>query len=293
MFTTLFVQPLFNILLVLYAFLPGHDFGVAIILLTILVRLALWPLVTRQLHSQRVLQRLQPEVAKIRKAAGGDKQKESKMLMELYKERGTNPFASILPLLVQLPIFFALYAVLRNVSAPEVAKLGYDFVLQLGPVADVVSGKVPFHPTLFGIVDLTKPSIVLAVMAGLAQFYQARQLMPQTMAAGGSQAKTMKNMAYIFPVITIGIGMTLPSALALYWLVTSLVAAFQQYWVLLRDAEELEAVEDKIHPPGGKQTPPSDPTLSKAERKAAARKASAAAKKEARSKAVATGDEAK
>ncbi len=84
----------------------------------------------------------------------------------------------------------------------------------------------------------------------------------------------MRNMTYIFPFLTAGIGMTLPSALALYWLFTSLVAAFQQYWVLLRDAEELEAIEDKIHPPAAsKKTSPSKPTLSKAQRKAVARKA--------------------
>ncbi|HUC20208.1 MAG TPA: YidC/Oxa1 family membrane protein insertase [Candidatus Polarisedimenticolaceae bacterium] len=279
MFTTIFVQPLFNVLFVLYALVPGHDFGVAVILLTILVRLALWPLVTRQLHSQRVLQKLQPEVAKVRKAAGGDRQKESKMLMELYKEKGTNPFASILPLLVQLPIFFALYIVLRDAVRPdEIAKLAYDFVLHLGPVADIVQKHTTFEPTLFGLIDLTKPYLPLGILAGLAQFYQARQLMPQTMAAGGDQAKLMKNMTYVFPVLTAGISLTLPSALALYWMVTSLVAAFQQYWVLLRDAEELEAVEDKLHPaPGGSSKAISDgkPTLTKAQRKAAARKANA------------------
>lgn len=275
MFTTIFVEPLFNVLFVLYALVPGHDFGVAVILLTILVRMALWPLVTKQLHSQRVLQKLQPEVAKVRAAAGGDRQKESKMLMELYKEKGTNPFASILPLLVQLPIFFALYIVLRDAVRPdEIAKLSYGFVQHLGPVADIISEKVSFHPSLFGLIDLTKPHLGVAILAGLAQFYQARQLLPQTMAAGGDQAKLMRNMTYIFPFLTAGIGMTLPSALALYWLFTSLVAAFQQYWVLLRDAEELEAIEDKIHPPAAsKKTSPSKPTLSKAQRKAVARKA--------------------
>lgn len=277
MLTTIFVQPFLNILLLLYALVPGHDFGVAIILLTVLVRLAVWPLVTRQLHSQRLMQRLQPEVAAIREKAKGDRQEETRMLMELYKERGTNPFSSILPLLVQMPFIIGLFYVLRDSVKPEeISRLGYDFVLHLGPVAEAIKSDI-FQPTLFGLVDLSKPNMALGILAGLAQFYQARQLLPQSTAAGGSQAKIMKNMTYVFPFATAIFAMTLPSALALYWMITSLIAAFQQYWVLLRDAHELEAAEDKIHPSKAKQQA-TKPVLSKAERKAAARKASAKAK---------------
>jgi YidC/Oxa1 family membrane protein insertase len=289
MLTTIFVQPFLNILLLLFALVPGHDFGVAIILLTVLVRLAVWPLVTRQLHSQRLMQQLQPEVAAIREKAKGDRQEETRMLMELYKERGTNPFSSILPLLVQMPFIIGLFYVLRDSVKPEeISRLGYDFVIHLGPVAEAVKSDI-FHPTLFGLVDLSKPNMALGILAGLAQFYQARQLLPQTTAAGGNQAKIMKNMTYVFPFATAIFAMTLPSALALYWMITSLIAAFQQYWVLLRDAHELEATEDKIHPSGSKKSTPR-PVLSKAERKTAARKANSktkvkkAAKTEGKSK---------
>ena len=245
-FTTILVQPLFNILFAIYAVLPGHDFGVAIIILTILVRIALWPLVSRQLHSQKLMQQLQPEVARIRKEAGGDRQKETAMLMELYKEKGTSPLAPLLPLLIQFPIFIALYIVLKDsVHVEQIAHLAYPFVAQMAPVANIIDHHTTFTPTLFGI-NLTKPSIVLAITAGLAQFYQGRQLQPQTLAAGGDQAQLMKGMTVVFPVITVLIGLRLPAALALYWTVTSGVASFQQYWVLLRDAEEMEAAEDVI-----------------------------------------------
>ncbi len=90
MFTTIFVQPIFNLLVLIYALIPGHNFGLAIILFTILVRLLMWPLVKKQLHHARAIRRLQPELKKIKKAAKGDRQKESQLTMELYKERQIN-----------------------------------------------------------------------------------------------------------------------------------------------------------------------------------------------------------
>jgi YidC/Oxa1 family membrane protein insertase len=239
-FTLLLVQPLFNILFTIYAFLPGHDFGVAIIILTILVRLALWPLVNKQLHSQKILKELQPEVNKIREKAKGDRQKETQMLMELYKERGTNPFASILPLLIQLPIFFALYAVLsKSVHPDQIAKLAYDWVAALPPIQAIINHTATFSPTLFGLVNLTKPSLVLGILAGLAQYAQTKQLSPHT-ATSPEQAQMTNAMTLVFPFITALISLTLPSALALYWITTSLVATMQQYLVLNKDARELE-----------------------------------------------------
>src|SRR5262245_14902583 len=100
MFTTFIVQPIFNLLTLIYAILPRHNFGMAIIIFTIVVRLLMWPLVKKQLHHAKAIRALQPELKKIKKAAGGDRQKESQMVMELYKERQINPFASIGILLV-------------------------------------------------------------------------------------------------------------------------------------------------------------------------------------------------
>lgn len=239
MFTTLLVQPLLNVLFYIYAIIPAHDFGIAVILLTIIVRLILWPIVNRQLHSQRAMQALTPEIAKVKEKAGGDRQKETQMLMELYKERGTSPFASILPLLIQLPIFFALYIVLRDSIDPkQIAHLVYEPVRNLGPVADIIHHHIKFSPSLLGVIDLTKPSWILALTAAAAQFIQTRQLTPKNQ--NDSQAKMAASIGTIFPVITFGIALTLPSALALYWTVTSAVAIFQQHLVLQQDAHEME-----------------------------------------------------
>lgn len=238
MFNTIFVNPLFNLLAVLYAFV--HDFGLAVILLTLVIRGLLWPLVTRQLHSQRALQELQPELQRIKSIAKGDRQKEGQLTMELYKEREINPFASFLPLLIQLPIFFALFIVLRDIVKPgEIAHIAYEPVKHLPAIAEIIKNKAAFHPTLFGVVDLTKGSLILALVAAAAQFIQTKQIMPKHQVKD-TQAQLMSGMTYIFPFLTFFIGLSLPSALPLYWATASVVAILQQYLVLKRDVRELE-----------------------------------------------------
>lgn len=238
MFNTVFVHPIFNLLAVLYAFV--NDFGLAIIILTIIIRGLLWPLVTRQLHSQRALQELQPELKRIKSQAAGDRQLEGKLTMELYKEREINPFASFLPLLIQLPIFFALFIVLRDIVKPgEISSVVYEPVRQLGPIADIIAGKASFHPTLFSAIDLTKASPLLAALAAAAQFIQTKQITPKYQ-PGDTQAQVMAGMIYLFPALTFFIGLSLPSALPLYWLAASAIAILQQYLVLKRDVRELE-----------------------------------------------------
>lgn len=245
MFNTLLVHPIFNLLAAIYAFV--NDFGLAIIILTIIVRAILWPLVTKQLHSQRALQELQPELVKIKEKAKGDRTLENQLTLELYKEREINPFASFLPLLIQLPIFFALFIVLRDIVKPgEIAHIAYPFVKSLGSIQSIIAGTSEFHPTLYGLVDLTKASPFIAALAGLAQFVQTKQLQPKHQ-TNDSQAQVMAVMTYAFPFVTFFIGLTLPSALSLYWTVSSVMAVIQQYIVLRRDVEELE--EGTLIPP--------------------------------------------
>lgn len=239
MFRQLLVYPLFNLLVVIYALLPGHDFGLAVVVLTILVRLAVWPLVSKQLHSQRALQKLAPEAAKVRAQAKGDKQKESQLLMELYKEKGVNPFSSLLPLFVQLPILIALFIMIQEiVKDGQIASLAYEPVRNLPFVRDLLAGNVQFKPSLLGLVDMSKPHLALAVAAGATQYWQAKQLAPAK--SSDPQAKALAMTTVIFPFLTIFIAMTLPSALSLFWTVTSLVAIFQQQLVLKRDAHDLQ-----------------------------------------------------
>ena len=111
-FESIVVQPIFNILMGLYGVIPGNDFGIAIILFAVLVRLLMWPLIKKQLHQTKLQRQIQPELKKIKQQAAGNKQLEGQLMLELYRERGINPFAPIGVLIVQLPIFIALYQVI-------------------------------------------------------------------------------------------------------------------------------------------------------------------------------------
>jgi YidC/Oxa1 family membrane protein insertase len=243
MFNTLLIQPLFNLLLFFYSIVPGQDLGLAIIALTISIRLILWPLVNKQLHSQRAMQKLAPDIAKVKEKAKGDKQAESKLLMELYKEKEISPFAAFIPLLIQLPLLFALFIVLRDfLKAGEVAKLAYEPLKDLSVVKDVIVNSSHLKTTFLGLINLAKPNFFLALAAGAAQFVQTRQLLPKDKSASKKDpsAQAMQISGSIFPVVTFVFALSLPSALALYWTITSLVAILQQHLVLARDVVEME-----------------------------------------------------
>jgi YidC/Oxa1 family membrane protein insertase len=245
-FNIILVNPIFNLLALIYAVVPGHDFGVAVIILTLLVRLALWPVINKQLHSQRAMQQIAPAVNDIRAKAKGDKQLESQMLMELYKEKGVNPFASLVPLLVQLPLLLALFVVLRDIVKPgEIAHLAYGPIQQLGAIKDIIHNSGAFKPTFLGIFNLAKPNIWLAAAAGVTQYFQSRSLMPKSQAGQTPEAKAMMTATTgIFPILTFLVGLSLPSALPLFWTVTSLVMLYQQSRAMRENEEELEHQAD-------------------------------------------------
>src|SRR5476649_1369733 len=139
MFTTIIVRPIFNLLVLIYTILPGHNFGLAIIIFTIIIRLLMWPLVKKQLTHAKAMRELTPELKKIKAAAKGDRQKESAMTMELYKEREINPFASVGILVVQLPILLGLYSGLNKIIRdPHVlVTFTYPVVRHLAWIQDI------------------------------------------------------------------------------------------------------------------------------------------------------------
>lgn len=270
MFTTLIVQPIFNLLVIIYALLPGHNFGMAIILFTILVRLLMWPLVKKQLHQAKAMRELQPELKRIKKAAAGDRQKESMLMMELYKEREINPFGSIGLLLVQIPIFIGLYSGLnRIVKDPnEIITFSYSFVNHLPWIETLSKDISQLDSTLFGFVDLTKAALpsgggiywlamIIVAASAIVQFFQAKQLMPQNEkkrslrqilgdANQGKQADSSEISAavgsstqYILPFFIFIVTVNIASALSLYWLTSGIVAFIQQAKVLGQDKDEM------------------------------------------------------
>lgn len=235
MFTTLIYQPLFNLLIWLVNVIPGNDVALAIIAMTIIIRIVLYPLSASSIKSQRAMTALQPKLEALKAKHKDDKQALAQATMALYKENKVSPFSSCLPLLIQLPVLLGLYwVVLRGLNG-EGFDLLYSFVYNPGSI----------NPIGLGIVDLAKPSYVLAILAGIGQFFQARQLnrtRPAVKTDGSKDENMMaqmnKNMMYFMPLLTVVIGTQLPGGLALYWLVNTLLQIGQQYVVFRKvDAE--------------------------------------------------------
>jgi len=274
-FELIVVQPIFNLLVLLHNLIPGGDFGIAIIIFTALIRLALWPLVRRQLHQVKKMRKLQPKLAQIRKNTKGNKQLESMQMMELYKEHGVSPFRSIVTMLIQLPIFIGLYQVIRifTINRNEISKYTYDFLERIPGVHNLVTNPTKFNEHLFGFINLTQhalgpftiSTIFLFLLAGLASFLQykmAQQTAPTTSskrlrdimteAADGKQADqaelnavVMGKMTKVLPLFTFLIMINLPGALALYYATSNLVGFIQQSFILREDEEELEELAEK------------------------------------------------
>ncbi|MDB5181483.1 MAG: hypothetical protein JWP13_246 [Candidatus Saccharibacteria bacterium] len=270
MFDTLIVQPIFNLLVLIYALIPGHNFGLAIIIFTIVVRLSLWPLVKKQLHQTKLMRKIQPELRRIAKETKGNKQQQALMQMELYKEKGISPFRSIGIMLLQLPILIGLYIGLQRVikDPHEIVDFAYPALQQLPWLQTLASDINRFDMSLFGLVDLHRaaigaqglyiPALIIVVASVVIQYFQARQLMPTDKesrglkailkeAGEGKQADQQEVSAaigrvtiFFLPAMIFVFTVGLASALSLYWFVGGLVAFIQQSIVLREDTEEME-----------------------------------------------------
>lgn len=195
LFNTILYQPLFNFLVWIYNYVP--DFGVAIIILTIIIRLVLWPLNQKQIKAQEAMARLQPKIKKMQQKHKGDKTKQAEVMMAFYKEHKINPLSGFLPMLIQFPILIALFKVFIDLS----------------------KNSALINPMFLGLVDLSQRSFILAILAGAVQFWQTKTI---------SKNQASKFM-YFMPLITIGIGLSLPAGLPLYWITITLFMILQQY----------------------------------------------------------------
>ncbi|MCD4705532.1 YidC/Oxa1 family membrane protein insertase [bacterium] len=225
LFNTVLYEPIFNLLVFLYNVIPGHDIGIAIIFLTIIIKLILLPLSIQATKSQKALQELQPKMKKIKDEHKDDKQKQASALMELYKKEKVNPLSSCFPMLIQFPFLIAVFQVFRNGFKPESLDMIYSFVQR----------PESLNPIAFGFVDLSVPVIVFAFLAGATQYWQTKMLMSdkQPMKLGGAKDENMmammnKQMLYFMPLLTVFIGFTLPGGLTFYWFLTTLFMVFQQ-----------------------------------------------------------------
>ncbi len=223
LFNEVLYRPLFNALIILYQYFPLHDLGIAIILLTVLIRLVLFPLFYKGAKDQAIMQRLAPKIKEIQKNHKADREKQAKAMLELYREHKVNPMSGFLLLLVQLPVLIALYRVfLKGLSSEALGAL-YLFVSR----PDVLN----LH--FFGVINLSQRSILIVILAAVTQFFQGKLSLPQTgnnknTGELSSAERIGRQMVYLGPVIAVIFLINLPSAVALYWLTTSVFSVIQQ-----------------------------------------------------------------
>lgn len=274
MFTTLIVRPIFNLLVLVYGLLPGHNFGLALIIFTVLIRLLMWPLVKRQLIQTKIMRKLQPELRRIKKEAKGDKQKEQQLMMELYKEQGVNPLAAFPILIIQFIILIGLYSGLRKVisNPEEIVHFAYPAVQHMSWLKDVAAHPHDFDNTFLGFINLSKPALatggvylpgmLLVLGSAIVQFLTSRQLMPTDKdsrklrdilksAGEGKQADQAevnaavgRSTQYLIPFMVLVFTVHLPAALSLYWFTGGIVAYIQQAIALREDEEDMEKLAE-------------------------------------------------
>ena len=226
LYNTVLYQPLFNVLILLYDFIPGKDFGIAIIVLTLLLRLAFYPLSAKAFVAQKMFAELQPKLKELREKFKHDKDALARQTLEAYQKSGVNPFASIGPLLLQLPILLAIFQVFSKGLQESQLSILYPFVQNPETIS----------PLFLGMVNLSEQSLVLAAIAGVLQFFQ----MHIGMSSSGPGAKNsgaalaQKHlMPIFFSAFTVSILLRLPAAIGIYWGATSDFSIAQQ-WYLAR-----------------------------------------------------------
>lgn len=222
MFNTFFVKPLFNALVFLYQYVTFQDLGLAIILLTVIIRIILYPFFYKSLRNQAIIQKIQPEIKKIQENYKNNKEEQAKALLELYKLHQVNPFSGFLLIIIQLPILIALYRVfLQGLNEASFQNL-YSFISQPQVI----------HQTLLGLINLSDKSIIIVGLAAFSQYLYGRLTLPQNKDNQSStNARITKNMVLIMPLVTVMVLYFLPSAVGIYWLTTTIFSIGQQLYI--------------------------------------------------------------
>ncbi|MFA6183904.1 MAG: YidC/Oxa1 family membrane protein insertase [Parcubacteria group bacterium] len=242
-FHELIYQPLYNVLIFLYNVIPGGDFGIAIIIVTILLKSILIPLSKTQIQSQKRMQEIQPKLKEIQEKYKNDKERQTKEVMIFYKENKVNPFSGCFPIIIQLIFLIAIYRVIINISNAGLVIDGkdlYPFVKNPGEINKV----------FLGVVDLLKPSIPIAILAAAAQFWQTKLMMAKNKKKSevvkkekaGDKSKDPdfseimnKQMMILGPALTLFIGIKFAAALPIYWLISTLFSVLQQLYIFKKE----------------------------------------------------------
>lgn len=279
LFEILVTQPIFNLLLVIYNFVG--DFGVALILFTVIIKILLWPVTKKQLHQSKLIRKLQPELQKIKKESKGNRQIESLRMMELYRKHNVKPFQSILTMFIQIPIFLTLFSVVRIVSIQqsEISKFVYAPVSNFSKIKEIIEKPNSFDPKLFGVVRLSETAVpidskssaflfVLAVFSALTQWYSIKQMMGKSNgrkirdimreASEGKEADqsemnqiVSRQMSFMMPAMMFFAMINFYGAISFYYFVTNILQIIQQWYIFDMNKkhnnkdEEIFVVENK------------------------------------------------
>lgn len=220
-FNTIFYEPLLNGLIFLVGVLPWGDVGLAVIILTLLVKIILFPFSHKSVKTQRKMKEIEPEVNKVKEKYSKDKQEQAKKVMELYKQHSLNPFSGCLFFIVQLPVIIALYWVFwKGLTNGINTDLLYSFI----------SIPESVHFNFLGFIDMTGRSYFLAALAGISQYFQLQLSLPAAapikQTGGSFKDEFARNftfqMRYMFPVFVFIISYTISAAVALYWAVSNI-----------------------------------------------------------------------
>ncbi len=245
-FNVLLYQPLMNALVFLYQIVPGQDFGIAVILLTVIIRFILYPVSAKGVRSQKTINEIQPEIKATQEKYKKDKEKQVKEILEIYKKAKISPFSAFLPLLIQLPVLIALYRVLWGVQTTEAISSLYSFVPAPAEISSMFLGFIDLAQTGFiqeinGEGVFLFGNIVIIIGAVVAQFVQMKMISAKKKSPKDGKAKgtpeemaerMQKQMVYFFPFFTFFILLKLPLAIGLYWFVSTLFSIIQQHFIL-------------------------------------------------------------
>lgn len=219
LFNTYLYNPLLNGLIFLYDYTSFGDLGIAIILLTIIIRFIFYPLFYKSFKNQTLMQKIQPDIERVQREMKDNKEGQAKALMALYRDHKINPFSSFLLLFIQLPVLIALYQVFLNGFKGDLSAILYSFIPNPGTI----------NPIFLGLIDLSQKSIIIVILAAVVQYWQGHLSLAKAGKDGESQtAQIGRKMVYIGPVLTVLILGNLPAAVGLYWLVSSLFSVGQQ-----------------------------------------------------------------
>lgn len=231
---TFFFDPVYNALVFFIDVVPKGDVGIAIILTVLLVKTVLLPLSIKAVKTQKVMREIEPKLKEIKEKHKEDRQAQAQAMMDVYKDAGMNPLASITVVFLQIPIVIALYFAVSKGGGIPLPEINVDLLYAFIPSPSAVT------MNFLGLIDITGRSLLLAVLAGVTMFFQMRMTLPKIAPREEGKQLDVKEefmrnmqvqMKYVMPVVITFVAYTISAAIALYFFVSNLTAIAQEFYI--------------------------------------------------------------